>query len=575
MHCEPICGIARHLGDDAIAKARSRRGLPTPKAVVVKPYSREEKEFIKAFASALSHATAVVAANPETSVAAGSIADHVRASYLRFRPDQHSVIQQRARERLSGSPEQRARYFGTYSQLGSEAWSHAEPGLGSKLKQQLRHAVAARLDAQRQDIATMLGVGPGANFLGTQFLPSKTTLKIGYFGGDAANSWTALTINSPASYDFLWETNASDAERGVWQLFRVGQSGKQEILLGSGIAGNAPGGIFTINLANYLASTPPAVPAVYRIRVIPGTKPKVVQGSSPNQTGKVPGKAVGPPSNDVVITYSSIVTPGVEFQIFEIYQTATFMLESIYMVEDQNGPGTEEFHVAGFVQETFPTSSAELGQQKKFGPVYAELDIDGPRSKSLLQSEDFFLSNPSEPEWPRVYSVVISVLEEDDGGSLNDWESSLWTVADGLASGEVGQAIRDYLEENFKEYIGDNIGNLIHESAEFAQLLVELIASIESAIIGMVIAAAALVISDIISGMSDDYYGTEVFVLALPTNVTDYIDSLPGQPTAEGFQLDTESLEFKGYTSWPEASAFDGIVDVFFHWEFSNKGQSL
>ena len=40
-------------------------------------------------------------------------------------------------------------------------------------------------------------------------------------------------------------------------------------------------------------------------------------------------------------------------------------------------------------------------------------------------------------------------------------------------------------------------------------------------IIGMVVMAAALVISDIISGMSDDYYGTEAFVFVLPTNITD------------------------------------------------------
>jgi hypothetical protein len=573
MQCEPISRFAGRRRDNATARTRDRRGLPVIMAPA-KPYCREEKEFIKAFANALNHATAVVAADPETSMPVGSIADHVRRAYLRFRPDRHSAIQQRARERLSGSTEQRAQYFGTYSQLGAEAWSHAEPGLGSNLKEQLRRAVAARLDAQRQDIAAMLGVGAAANFLGAQFLPSKTTLKIGYFGGDAANSWTALTITSPASYDFLWETNAANAERGTWQLFQVGQSGKKEILLGSGIAGNAPGGIFTINLANYLASTPPAVPAVYRIRVTPGTKPKTVPGPAEGEVIQIPGKPVGPPSNDVVITYSSIVAPNVEFEIFEIYQTATFMLESIYMVEDQNGSGAEEFHVAGFVQESFPISSSELGQQKKFGPVFAQLDIDGPRSKSLAQAEDFFLSNPSTPEWPRVYSVVISVLEEDDGGSLNDWESSIWTVADEMASGEIGQAISDYLEENFKEYIGDNLGNLIHEGAEFAQMLGSLIASTTAGVISMVIAAAALVISDIISGMSDDYYGTEAFILVLPTNITDYVHSLPGQPIAGGFQLDSESLEFKGYTSWPEASAFDGIVDVFFHWEFSNKGQS-
>ena len=38
--------------------------------------------------------------------------------------------------------------------------------------------------------------------------------------------------------------------------------------------------------------------------------------------------------------------------------------------------------------------------------------------------------------------------------------------------------------------------------------------------------------------------------------------------------MDFEALTFKGYTSWPEATAWDGMVEVFFHWEFTNKGQS-
>jgi hypothetical protein len=552
----------------------SRRGL-TAHMTACKPYSREEQDFIKAFANMLSHATAVVAANPEIAVPAGSIAHKIREAYSRFRPKLRPAIQERAKARLAGSPELRRRYFGAYADLGPQAWAHATPGLSSEMKQQLRRAVRARLDAQKDKISSLLAAGASSDVLHGPFLPSKTTLVVGYFVGDAANSWTTLTINSPGSYDFLWQTNAVAAERGEWQLFRAGKFGQQEILLGSGIAGNAPGGIFTIDLGNYLPSTPPAVPAVYRIRVIPETKPKLGIGPVDGPVVQLPGKAVAPPSSDVVITYSSVVTPSIDFQIFEIYQKATFMLESIYMVEDQNGPGSEQFHVAGFVQETFPISSAELGQQKKFGPTFAELDIDGPRSKSLLQAEDFYLNQPGTPEWPRSYTVVISVLEEDDGGSLNDWESSVWDVAQQAASGEIGQEISNYLEEKFKDYVGDNIGQLINAGGQLAQEIVSLASSITGGIIGTVVMAAALVISDIISGMSDDYYGTEAFVLVLPTNITDYVHTLPGQHIAGGFQLDTESLEFRGYTSWPEAALFDGVVDVFFHWELTNKGQSV
>jgi hypothetical protein len=30
-------------------------------------------------------------------------------------------------------------------------------------------------------------------------------------------------------------------------------------------------------------------------------------------------------------------------------------------------------------------------------------------------------------------------------------------------------------------------------------------------------------------------------------------------------------MEFRGYTSWPEATVFDGKVWVYFHWEFFDK----
>ena len=556
------------------ARLDNRRGLAAT-ITSAKPRSREERDFIKAFANALSHATAVVAANPEMSVPAGSIAHHIREAYSRFRPNQRPAIQERAKARLSGSSGQRRRYFGAYADLGAQAWSHATTGLSTELKQQLRRAVRARLDAQHDEIAGRLGVAAATNpnLYHGPFPSSKTTLEVGYFQGDAQNAWTSLTINSPVSIDLLWKTNIAGAERGVWQLFYSGNG--PEMLLGSGIAGKAPGGIFSINLGNYLPSQPPYSPAVYRIRVTPGTNPKTEFGAAEGEVIQIPGKAVGPPSNDVIITYSAVVTPIVDFQIFEVYKTATFMLESIHMVEDQSGPGTEEFHVAGFVQESFPASSTETGEQKKFGPFYAEIDPDGSRTKDLPHAADFYLSGPSTPEWPRAFSAVISVLEEDDGGSLNEWESTIWTVADAAASGELGQAIRDYIEEKFKDFIGDNIGQLINAGGQMAQELVSLASSIIGGIIGMVVMAAALVIADIISGMSDDYYGTEAFVFVLPSNITDYVHTLPGQPMAGGFKLDTESLEFRGYTSWPEAAQFDGVVEVFFHWELTNKMQAL
>jgi hypothetical protein len=189
----------------------SRRGL-TAHMTACKPYSREEQDFIKAFANMLSHATAVVAANPEIAVPAGSIAHQIREAYSRFRPKLRPAIQERAKARLAGSPELRRRYFGAYADLGPQAWAHATPGLSSEMKQQLRRAVRARLDAQKDKISSLLAAGASSDVLHGPFLPSKTTLVVGYFVGDAANSWTTLTINSPATTSFGKPTRQQQKE---------------------------------------------------------------------------------------------------------------------------------------------------------------------------------------------------------------------------------------------------------------------------------------------------------------------------------------------------------------------------
>ena len=230
----------------------NRRGLSAT-MTLAKPYTREEAEFARAFAAALNHATAVIGAQPDLSVAAGSIADRVRKAYSRFRPKQHLAIQERARARLSGPREQRQRYFGAYADRGAEAWTGAKPGLDRELKRLLHRAVLARLDFQREEIREKLAVGIAAEFFGTVLPLPKTTLEIGYFSGDVQATWTSQTISFPVSIDLRWETNAAGAERGVWQLFRSGQSGKKEVLLASGKAGDAPGSIFTLDLGKYLS----------------------------------------------------------------------------------------------------------------------------------------------------------------------------------------------------------------------------------------------------------------------------------------------------------------------------------
>jgi hypothetical protein len=178
----------------------TRRNLAAT-MTAAKPYTREETEFVRAFACALNHATAVITAEPELSVSTGSIADRVRGRHSRFRPERRRAIQERARARLSGAREQREQYFGAYADRGAEAWTDAEPGLDRELRRLLRDAVRARLGFQRKEIRENLAVGIAAEFFGTAIPLPKTTLEIGYFSGDVQAAWTHMTISSPVTVE--------------------------------------------------------------------------------------------------------------------------------------------------------------------------------------------------------------------------------------------------------------------------------------------------------------------------------------------------------------------------------------
>ena len=145
-------------------------------------------------------------------------------------------------------------------------------------------------------------------------------------------------------------------------------------------------------------------------------------------------------------------------------------------------------------------------------------------------------------------------------------------MAQAAASGEIAQDLRDLIEEEFKDYVGNNIGAIITTGGDLAEGLLALLGEAVVAVLGTVVAAAVFVLYDIWSSSADDYYGTEVFALALPTNITDFVDVLPGVPINGGRRLNTQTLEFFGHTQYPEATSVDGIVDVHFHFEFTNKG---
>jgi hypothetical protein len=552
------------------------RRTPLAALLVTKPPTHEEQEFGKAFANALNHATAVIAANPRLRpFTAGSIPERIRESFATFRPNLRPDIERRAKARLSAPVEQRRQLFGAYADLGAEAWSNAEKGLSAETKAQLKRAVSAHLDARMHEIARALSIFAATHYSGAG--PTKTSVEVGYFSGDVVAGWKTLTISSPGVLHFRWTTEEPAAQKGVWALLRVGPA-NEEVLLQTGDAGIGPTNVFDIDLSKYLPAKPSAAPAVYHIRVTPGTRPALGPGSITGVAGPLtPGKAVGPTSDPVTITYTSIVEPAPQFKSYYYYRKAAFTVGSIRMIEDQSGPGTEEFYINGFVQEYLPKESGRSGKQVTFGD-YAELDPDGPREKDLNGLSIFDLSSPEEPhEWPRAYTVVISVLEADDGGSLNEWQSVVSTLADDMLHGDIAKYVTKYLESYVREHISEDTAKFIADAVqiggEILRFLVTLINTVASFIIGIVLAAVTMIVVDIISGMPDDYYGTDVYALALPASIAEIVEALPGEttPDGKGYKLETESIDLRGSTQWPSAASTDGEVEITFDWEFGSK----
>jgi hypothetical protein len=533
--------------------------------VPARPGSPEEERFVRSFANALVHATAVAAADPETRLPAESLAERVRAAYARSRPDQHMLIRDRAVARLSAPVEERRRDFGAYADWTPET----SRALDDDLRAQLKAAVRARLESQRQVLEELMSVHGIASSM-AKWGTVKTWLTAGYFSGDVVTNWTEMTISSPPTIQFSWHTEEPDAERGVWQLFRV-DPGKKEVLLASGSAGDAPGPrVFELNLAHHLPATAPSVPTVYHVRVSPQTKMSMMPAAEQGAAGtKVYGHAVGPASDPVVITYSSISAPAPDFTIWQLYRVMTLGTTKIELVEDQIEGGAEEHWIAGFVQEFLPSGSGLTGKQQKFGPRRVVLDPDGPTWAAIGFPVDFWLSNPDSGDFPRLYALVVSVLEEDDGGSFNDWNAELGDLANQFLVGEIPSDLQEYLQEQFEDFISDNWEQILAQAPAVAEEIVAMVSSSTAGVVGMAIAVAAFIIGSIIADAGDDFYGVSFCIFPLVTNIREYVESIPGQQTSEGYTITEDyPLTLHGTPAvW--GASYDGTVAIHFDHHFS------
>ncbi|GGP76607.1 hypothetical protein [Saccharothrix coeruleofusca] len=533
------------------------------------PVFREQREFAAAFAGTLNRATVAAAAGVDRPTQAGSIAALVREAYSRLAEDRRAAVRRRADRLLAGTPDQLRDVFGPHTDR-LEEWA-GSAGLHPELGALLKSAVRAHLDSHAveiaQDITGHLSTTPET--LGTA---PKTWVKGGTSNGDASWTWTEIVLAAPAVLQFHWGTGEAGAEHGRWDLYHV-QPGGVEVHLGKGLAG-VPGSTWSIDLGQYLPATPPQAPQKYVVRVTPYSDPVVLPSYVEGMAGKkVPAEPVGPASKPVTITHSAVAGgPPPEFTgPVAVYTGLTCHLDSLEVAAEQDEVGDEEFHLMGFVQEIRPLSSPKGTTQAEFA-TSVTIDPDAkPPSKALHVHEDFALGFPVAPNWPRTYLLVVSVLEEDSGDAIGRWQADMAELSQEVLTPEIDGIIREYLEEKLDEYLEKNAQQLVNAGIDVASWIAGLVGSTAAFVVAWVAAAAAIVISGIIGGMADDYYGTATGVLVLPTNTAQYVHSLPGQHDSGAYRLDRRVIEMRGMTQWPYAAAWDGAIRVGVRWSFHDK----
>jgi hypothetical protein len=121
---------------------------------------------------------------------------------------------------------------------------------------------------------------------------------------------------------------------------------------------------------------------------------------------------------------------------------------------------------------------------------------------------------------------------------------------------------------------------VVNLGGQVGQAIASLVSSTTAGIIGVVVVIASAIAAAIISGMEDDYYGTDVFAFLLLTNVTDFVHSLPklaefgpGTTSENGeFEIAPEfHFFFQGESGLLSAVATDGEVEIRSHWVFSSR----
>ncbi len=430
----------------------------------------------------------------------------------------------------------------------------------------------------------------------------RTTVQLRLDGGDVATPWMQeINIASPESLEFRWRTTEEGGARVYWELRGpVGPGGANKVLA-SGYDGDDTnamgiGGTFRISLHGLLPAQAPKGAEVYHVRVLPLGRPSRFASVAASQgfvnLGQAPPvehvapEGIGAWSEPAVIRYGTDFRQGPqELDIRSVYRKAHFYLDWFRLAEDQTGPGDEEYHLSGFILEHTPNGA---GVPVQLGPYSFTLDPDD-RSQHRLGKQATF--NLNYTDWPRTITAVISVLEEDDGGLMNDWHAALAEIATDLVHGAVAADLRSFLEE-VREEIAEMQAQVAAElAAELAAYISALIAgTVREIITAWIALVVAWILANIRVAAVDDFYGMRVYGMLLPSNEVDTIvaSELPdifvqgGPPSSGGrfagsvqpdgsFRLEQTVLQLLGEGGALEGSPVDGIVEVAMHWEFSDR----
>lgn len=520
------------------------------------PHLPEEEQLARLLADELNYAAAVVATNLDGCYPEKNAAGFVQKRLQRKTKKELQQASRRATEMLNRDPSQRQRMFGSYALAGARHRFNEE-GMSDTQRGLLREIARKRVQAHQSELQSL------SDYIGAGGLAVYNVCKSeleGILSEDLKEYYTQLTISSPGPIKLRWTTECEEAEVGVWEVMRLPS---RNIVTTGVVPINTT---FEIDFALFLSAQPPADPQKYQIRIRPHIAGKFekIPGATPGSTQvvKTPPIPIAGYSNPIFIAYQKDDS---EVQIFDedvIYRNAELHIDHLHMVEQQSGVGADEYWLHGALMEVSGEEEAVAHELPKW---FAKLN--GAHNTSIIDySKSFHLENPSSSRWPKVYSLLLTVMEEDGGEEIADTMQDIWNWVTGRLLGELFEEIKGFLND-----IGLETWSAASIAAGLAGLAAALAGSVVGAVAGLVLAFAAGIIHVISQAAEDDFYESKSVVFALPTNTEDYVhQQVNGDQDGDRFRLKAEYPQFH-YWTLKSIGAYDGLVEVKVHWELYNR----